>query len=523
MFGTLKPHTCKLGCDSKADYETFYCGLCKSLGDHFGTLTRALLNYDAVFLALVADGLMETPAAPDRCRCPMLPVTFRPTVRPDSPAMRYAAAMQMLLSDQWLADRAEGGKRSASAARPVLSGKVGAARAILAELGVSLADLEGFEKQQARREVPGVTGPRAAAEPTAGALARVFERMADLPGVIPEARSEQGRAALAAFGRHLGSAIYLIDALDDLEKDHRGGDFNPCLARSPRDPESRVSWPRVEVAWSLLHDDLAALDALSTSLPLLRHRDLIRSVVAVEMRRLARDAAARAHAYARAQDAARRAAHRSTPARVLAAVAAAFVFAWVWLASLPAFARNPPPKRPINVRDAGAQDAGPDAGDAGPDAGRDAGSHGVPPIWEPKLPPTAPTSTGGSASPTEREPRPGGAKPPEKPADKPAPAKPGGGSGCGNPCSGCKSPCDGSNPCQGCGDSCSKIGKGCTDGCGCDCCQKCNDCNSCCKSCGDCKGCNDCGNCCKGCNGCGSCCDGCNGCNNCGNCGSCCR
>ena len=114
MFGTLKPHTCRLGCDRKHEYATFYCGLCKSLGDNFGTLTRALLNYDAVFLALVADALMDVEAAPDRCRCPILPVTFRPTVRPDSTAMRYAAAMQMLLSDQWLADRAADGKRAAS-------------------------------------------------------------------------------------------------------------------------------------------------------------------------------------------------------------------------------------------------------------------------------------------------------------------------------------------------------------------------------------------------------------------------
>lgn len=181
MFGTLRLHTCQLGCGRRHDYASFYCGLCKSLGDHFGTLSRALLNYDAVFLALVADGLMEEPAAPDRCRCPMLPITFRPTVRPDSPAMRYAAAMQMLLADQWLADRSEDGGRAAAAARPLLSGKVDAARAILAELGVSLDDLTGFEREQARCEVPGVTGPRDAAAPTASALARVFERMAELP------------------------------------------------------------------------------------------------------------------------------------------------------------------------------------------------------------------------------------------------------------------------------------------------------------------------------------------------------
>ncbi|MFT3764655.1 MAG: DUF5685 family protein [Minicystis sp.] len=490
MFGTLKPHTCRLGCDRARAYESFYCGLCKSLGDHFGTLTRALLNYDAVFLALVADGLMESPAEPDRCRCPIMPVTFRPTVRPDSPAMRYAAAMQMLLSDQWLADRAEDGKRTARAARPLLAGKVEAARGILDDLGISLADLDGFEREQSLREVPGVTGPRDAAEPTAGALARVFERMALLPGVTPAARSEEGRAALAAFGRHLGSAIYLIDALDDLEKDHRAGAFNPCLARGPRDRAPRVSWPRVEIAWSLLHDDLAALDDLAASLPLLRHRDLVRSVVAVEMRRLARAAAQKAHAYARAAEAAARARPRPWPVRVLAAAATAFVFAWVWLTSLPALARGPAPKRTphAGTRDAGAHDAG--RGGV------------VPPKWDPKLPPTSvptsapapssepeapakppapvpPAGTSGSATPTE---------PGTKPVPTPEPPKPpSGGGSCGNPCSGCNtgsgSPCDCCNVCKDCGNSCKDCGG---------CCKTCDGCNGCCNSCNG-----GCGGCCK--------------------------
>lgn len=497
MFGTLKPHTCKLGCERVHAYETFYCGLCKSLGDHFGQATRALLSYDAVFLALVADGLVETPAAPDRCRCPMMPITFRPTVRPDSPAMQYAAAMQMLLSDQWLADRAEGGKRAARAARPLLSGNVAKARVILGGLGISLDDLDGFERVQAQREVPGVTGPRDAAEPTASALERVFARMADLPGTTEAARSPEGRAALASFGRHLGSAIYLIDALDDLEKDHRGGDFNPCIALRQRDRSLYVSWARVELAWGMLYDDLATLDALATTLPLLRHRDLVRSVVAVEMRRLARDAATKAHAYARAEEARRSRRVRSWPVRLAAALAAGFVFAWMWVLAIPVVARGGPPPR--RVPDAGARDAGKGAT--------------VPPAWTPKLPPSAapppttqpeprphgtaaPGASGrpGGNAPTE----PGsGAKPPEPPDTSP-PTKP------------TKDSCP--NPCEGLCRECGKAWDGCV--------KSCNICDGCCNSCKDCgNSCKGCGNCCSGCNDCNGCCKSCGS----GGCGNCCR
>jgi hypothetical protein len=490
MFCTLKPHTCRLGCDRQHEYAAFYCGLCKSLGDHFGQLTRALLNYDAVFLALVADGLVEEGAEPDRCRCPMLPVTFRPTVRPDSPAMRYAAAMQMLLSDQWLADRAMDGKRAARAARPVLAGKVAAARAILGELGISLADLDGFEEHQHKTEIVGVTGPRDAAEPTASALERVFDRMALLPGVPAEARDGESRAALGAFGRHLGSAIYLIDALDDLEKDHRAGAFNPCLVREARGEGTRVSWPRVEIAWGALHDDLAALTDLVATLPLRRHRELVRSVVAVELPRLARAAAKRAHEYARAEDAREREAilARSPARRALAAVTTFFLLIWTWLSSTPAFAG--PPKRPAATRDAGAGDAG-----ARPPAS-----------WDPRLPAPrssasapSPASTGesgptpapsGSAAPNGKH---GGEDPttPGKPAPAGTATPGGGGGGCDNPCSGCSSGGKGSCPCSDCSNCC-------------DVCKRC-DCGKCCDG-------KDCGGCCKSC-------DACSSCGNCGNCG----
>lgn len=500
MFGTLKPHTCRLGCDRLRTYESFYCGLCKSLGDHFGQATRALLNYDAVFLALVAEGLMDEPAAPDRCRCPLMPITFRPTLRPDSASLRYAAAMQLLLADQWLADRAEDGRRVARAARPLLSGKVDVARAILSDLGVSLDDLTGFERVQAAREIVGVTGPREAAEPTAAALARVFSRMVELPGMSVEARSAEARAALEAFGRHLGSAIYLIDALDDLSRDHRDGAFNPCVVRARHGGALRVSWPRVEVTWSLLREDLTALDELALTLPLRRHRDLVASVVAVELRRLAQEAAARAHAYARAEDARERAGRLGRPwaVRAAAAIAAGFVFAWMWLLSFPSIARGGPPPR--RTPDAGARDAG--------------AKGGVPPIWEPRLPPTsAPRPTTTPAAPTTQpapskpgpagtaspggtgRPGAGASTEPSKPGPPETPGKPGG-------VSPCKNPCD-----EICGGCLKSITSSC-DGC----CKSCNVCDSCCK---DFKG---CGGCCKTCDSCNGCCNSCNG-----GCGGCCK
>ena len=152
MFGTLKPSFAGLRCGARQDWQHFYCGTCQSLGDHFGLAYRGLLSHDAVFLALLVDGLGVSAAGPSRTRCPMLPVLHKATVSPDSVAMRYAAAIQLLLADQWLADRAVDGKAVARAARPLVERRSEQARATLRELGSDLDALIGFEHIQAEVE-----------------------------------------------------------------------------------------------------------------------------------------------------------------------------------------------------------------------------------------------------------------------------------------------------------------------------------------------------------------------------------
>jgi len=122
MFGTLRPGRRDLSPAARREHHRFYCGLCQSVGQSFGQPWRALHSHDAVFMSLLADGLAAEAAAPDRCRCPMMPLIHRPTVSPESPAMRYAAALQMLLGDQKLADRAAEGGAAARLARPLVAG-----------------------------------------------------------------------------------------------------------------------------------------------------------------------------------------------------------------------------------------------------------------------------------------------------------------------------------------------------------------------------------------------------------------
>lgn len=264
----MQPDLDLLDPTQKARHRRYYCGLCHGVGVHVGHAWRGIHSHDAVFLATLVDGLVDAPAGDSRCRCPLVPVLHRPTRDPSSVALRFAVGAQLLLADQWVADKAEEGSRAARFARDVLDAPVGRGRAVLDELGIDLSDLDGFEQRQTAVETsPDVSLPRAAA-PTAHALALLFARIAELPGGPAE-----HAASLSTLGEALGRLIYTIDALEDLDDDAGDGAFNPVLRDGLPDPA------RVRIAGRLLHDEAARAHAAVDALPFRSNADLVQATI----------------------------------------------------------------------------------------------------------------------------------------------------------------------------------------------------------------------------------------------------
>ena len=265
MFGLLKPPE-DTSCRERSTHQQFYCGLCQSMGSNVGLAWRALHSYDAIFVALVADAVVEEAAEPSTTRCPMMPVAHKRSRAPSSVAMRYAAAVQVLLGDQWIADKAVEGTRWARVARPVLKGPVGKAGALLGDLGIDLSELEGFEHRQHAVEVAHPT-LREAAAPTAEALALVFSRIAELPGASADP------IALGALGSAVGQLIYVVDAVEDAASDARDGSFNPLVTAL------RVDRQRLDDAEAMIERTVRRLDRTRAELPLARHESVIDGIL----------------------------------------------------------------------------------------------------------------------------------------------------------------------------------------------------------------------------------------------------
>jgi hypothetical protein len=266
MFGTVQPRSCALPGPDRDAYRRLTCGTCRALGDH-GTPVRALTSYDAVLLAAIVDGLTASEAPCGTCRCPIAPWVHRPIITPDAPAVRTAAAVQLLLADAWLADRFDDGLPAAGWLRPWVPSD--AAAAALEALGLDPASLRAVTAAQQAVEHPGAR-PRAAAEPTAALLEGLFRSLLDLPDVDPALVTASARGALGRIGRALGTAVYLIDALADLPDDVQSGAFNPCL-----DPDRRVRAERVAEAAEALRTAVAELGQATSTFPWRRNRALL--------------------------------------------------------------------------------------------------------------------------------------------------------------------------------------------------------------------------------------------------------
>lgn len=296
MFGTLKPHRCQLESADSQAHQNFYCGLCKSLDVHFSPFHRALVNYDAVFVALVADGLLGDSASRSSCRCPLNPLLSKDTVAASEASMKFATAVQILLAESWLADRAIEGSSVAGATRRFFSASFKKAHRMLSNLGVSLEALNHFEKWQRTVELKADPTPEAAAEPTARALGYIMTQIAKLPGAPDQLKEAKVQSDLNDFGRALGRVIYYTDALEDVEKDQKKSQFNPCLD-SGESGQAKLSTTRFQSCLAELQHDLQALPNLIEKLPWRRHQSLIENILLKQVQRQSRDAAHKAHSW----------------------------------------------------------------------------------------------------------------------------------------------------------------------------------------------------------------------------------
>lgn len=219
MFGYVLPSRERLTEEELADFQSMYCGLCRTLRRRYGAAASMILNYDLTFLAVLLAG--GTRPNTSRCRCVAHPCHGRCAAE-ETAALQKAAACSVILAYWQIYDGvrdSRGGKRAVyTAAERTLR------RAYRAAAGDCPAFDEAVRTHLARLDELERGGCETLDEP-ADAFAML------LAGVAEEVDDPVQRRVYHELLYHMGRWIYLVDAADDLKKDEQSGSYNPLRAR----------------------------------------------------------------------------------------------------------------------------------------------------------------------------------------------------------------------------------------------------------------------------------------------------
>lgn len=220
MFGYVRPVLNELTPEEKQAYQSAYCGLCHTMGQRHGWLSRFTLNYDFTLLALLHYGSSAGSTTVCR-RCPAHP--FRKgRICLCGEALDAAADESMILTWYKLSDDV--------ADRSWLTGLPSRLlRTLFRRAYRRAAQVRPEFDAAVRREMERLSGLERERSPRLDRIADTFASI--LAAAAADCADETGRRAMEQLLYHLGRWVYLADAWDDLEEDRKAGRYNPLDAR----------------------------------------------------------------------------------------------------------------------------------------------------------------------------------------------------------------------------------------------------------------------------------------------------
>lgn len=214
MFGYVKINKMDLTFREYEHYRGYYCGLCKSLKDNHGEVSRLTLNYDITFLILVLTSIYRPKSKVIEEGCITNP--FKKKKKIISEVTEYAASMNVLLAYYKLEDNLNDEKGIKDIiAYNVYKGKLKYAYNKYSHkaefIKAQLEELNRLEKEKNMN------------------IDIVSNTFGNLMGEIFVYKNDEFEQELRNIGFNIGKYIYLLDAYEDLDKDYEKGRYNPFI------------------------------------------------------------------------------------------------------------------------------------------------------------------------------------------------------------------------------------------------------------------------------------------------------
>lgn len=211
MFGYIKPNNPYLYLKDETLYKALYCGVCKSIGKTCGQRARFTLSYDMAFLSAITHNILGKDIIINKERCVAHQIKKRPISQPDDISCMVACINVILayykVKDD-IFDEKKGGFKSSFITKGYKKAK---------KLYPNIDDIvkSGYEKLLVleKQNTDSI-------DIVSDCFAKMMQDISSQ--IFKEYKTEYTEGLFYALGKW----VYLIDALDDYDKDVKKGNFN---------------------------------------------------------------------------------------------------------------------------------------------------------------------------------------------------------------------------------------------------------------------------------------------------------
>lgn len=257
MFGYIRICEPELKVKDLRRYRAYYCGLCRTLKEKYGSIGQMTLTFDMTFIVILLHSLYECELKSSARRCKTHPVKKQEMLQ--SEITEYAADMNVILSYYHLRDDWQDEKKPGSLLGLHALGRKAQkiARQYPRQCRVMQKELKALEHME--------TAGSQNLDEAAGCFGRLMEELLIC-------KKDVWEEDLRRMGFFLGKFIYIMDAYEDLEKDEEQGNYNPLRALSREaDYEERCR----QILCMMIAESTAAFEKL----PCLQDADILRNIL----------------------------------------------------------------------------------------------------------------------------------------------------------------------------------------------------------------------------------------------------
>lgn len=214
MFGYILPEKAHLYMKDFDLYRNFYCGICKSMQRQFGQKARFTINYDMTFLTIVIHNFLGVDVNYETLKCITKPFNkTRKTVVANDLTDKMACLNVILTYYKLYDDCVDGGKANRKMAMSAIkSAKKKADIALPYMSEIVLKRYEALREMEKNKEA------------SIDKVSHEFAQM--MLEVCQEIIGDKMQDFFGKMCYNVGKWIYLIDALDDFEKDINENEYN---------------------------------------------------------------------------------------------------------------------------------------------------------------------------------------------------------------------------------------------------------------------------------------------------------